>query len=206
VTSTSGPLRRGRLSADPVEQFARWFAEAEADPRIVFAEAACLSTLGPGGTPEGRMVLLKHFDARGFVFYTNLESAKSRSLAGHPRAGLTFYWQPLARQVRLRGSVEPVSAAEADAYFATRLRQSRIGAWASDQSRELESRAVLEDRAKALEERFAGGGVPRPPFWSGFRIVAEAIEFWQEGEARLHDRFLYERASVGRWARRRLYP
>lgn len=206
MTSTSGPLRRGRLSADPVEQFARWFAEAEADPRIVFAEAACLSTLGPGATPEGRMVLLKHFDARGFVFYTNLESAKSRSLARHPRAGLTFHWQPLARQVRLRGSAEPVSAAEADAYFATRPRRSRIGAWASDQSRELESRAVLEDRARALDERFAAAAVPRPPFWSGFRIVAEAIEFWQEGEARLHDRFLYERGPAGRWARRRLYP
>lgn len=206
MTSAPGPLRRGRLPADPVEQFARWFAEAEADPRIVFAEAACLSTLGPGGTPEGRMVLLKRFDARGFVFYTNLGSAKSRSLAERPRAGLTFYWQPPARQVCLRGPVEPVSGAEADAYFATRPRRSRIGAWASEQSRELESRALLEERAKALEERFAGGCVPRPPFWSGFRIVAEAIEFWQEGEARLHDRFLYERGAEGRWERRRLYP
>ncbi len=206
MAHTAGSLRRGDLSPDPVEQFARWFAEAEADPRIVFAEAVCLSTLGPGGTPEGRMVLLKHFDARGFVFYTNLESAKSRSLAERPRAGMTFYWQPPGRQVRVRGPVEPVSAAEADAYFATRPRQSRIGAWASDQSRELESRAALEDRVRALETRFADGEVSRPPRWSGFRIVPDAIEFWQEGEARLHDRFLYERDGAGGWERRRLYP
>ncbi len=206
MTFTGKHLRRGGLAPDPVVQFARWFADAEADPRIVFAEAACLSTLGPGDTPEGRMVLLKRFDARGFAFYTNLESAKSRSLGRHPRAGLSFYWQPLGRQVRLRGPVEPVSAAEADAYFASRPRRSRIGAWASDQSRELESRAALEDRVKALEARFAGGEVPRPPHWSGFRVVPDAFEFWQEGEARLHDRFLYERDGPEGWSRRRLYP
>ena len=203
---TGKSLRRGDLSPHPVEQFARWFAEAKADPRIVFAEAVCLSTLGPDRTPEGRMVLLKHFDARGFAFYTNLESAKSRSLNAHPRAGLTFYWQPLGRQVRLRGPVEPVSAAEADAYYASRPRESRIGAWASDQSRELGNRAALEERVRALEDRFADREVPRPPHWSGFRIVPGAIEFWQEGEARLHDRFLYERDGAGGWARRRLYP
>ena len=199
-------MARRDLAHDPVEQFGRWFAEAEAEPRIVFAEAVCLSTLGPNGTPEGRMVLLKHFDERGFVFYTNLESSKGRWLAAHPRAGMTFYWQPLGRQVRIRGAVEPVSAEEADAYFATRPRQSRIGAWASDQSRDLEHRAVLEDRLHALEERFADGDVPRPPHWSGFRIVPEAIEFWQEGRFRLHDRFVYERDAARRWARRRLYP
>ena len=206
MSFTGRSLRRGDLAPDPVEQFARWFAEAEADPAIVFAEAVCLSTLGPGGTPEGRMVLLKHFDARGFVFYTNLESAKSHSLDEHPRAGMTFHWQPLGRQVRLRGPVETVSAAAADAYFASRPRRSRIGAWASDQSRELESRAALEDRVKGLEERFAGGDVPRPPHWSGFRIVPDAVEFWQEGGARLHDRFLYVHDGAGGWVRRRLYP
>ena len=203
---TGKSLRRGDLSPDPVEQFARWFAEAAADPRIVFAEAVCLSTLGPGGTPEGRMVLLKHFDGRGFVFYTNLESSKSHSLAAHPRAGMTFHWQPPGRQIRIRGPVEPVSAAEADAYFASRPHGSRIGAWASEQSRELQSRAVLEDRVRELEQRFAGGEVPRPPHWSGFRIVPEAIEFWQEGAARLHDRFLYVRDGTGGWGLRRLYP
>lgn len=194
------------LASDPLEEFARWFAAAEAEPGIVFAEAVCLSTLGPEDTPEGRMVLLKHFDACGFVFYTNLDSHKGRALAAHPRAGLTFYWQPLGRQVRIRGPVEPVSPGEADAYFASRPRESRIGAWASDQSRGLESRAALERRAAELEVRFAGGDVPRPPNWSGFRIVPEAIEFWQEGSARLHDRFIYERDEAGGWARRRLYP
>lgn len=206
MSSTSASLGRGDLSPDPVEQFGRWFAEAEADSRIVFAEAVCLSTLGPGDTPEGRMVLLKDFDERGFVFYTNLESAKSRSLDGHARAGMTFYWQPLGRQVRVRGAVEVVSAAEADAYFASRPRGSRLGAWASDQSRVLDSRAALEDRLAAVEARFAGGEVPRPPYWSGYRIVPDAIEFWQEGASRLHDRFEYRRGGAGRWEMRRLYP
>ena len=206
MSSTSTSLQRGDLSPDPVEQFGRWFAEAEADPRIVFAEAVCLSTLGSGDTPEGRMVLLKHFDAHGFVFYTNLESTKSRSLAAHPRAGMTFYWQPLGRQVRVRGAVEAASAAEADAYFASRPRGSQLGAWASDQSRVLESRAALEARLAALEARYAGGEVPRPPHWSGFRIVPDAIELWQEGEARLHDRFLYRSVGAGKWEMRRLYP
>ena len=199
-------LTRGDLSPDPIEQFGRWFEDAAADPRIVFAEAVCLSTLGPGETPEARMVLLKDFDDRGFVFYTNFESEKARSIVAHPRAGMTFYWQLLARQVRIRGAVEEVSPDEADAYFASRPRESRIGAWASDQSRELESRAALEARVAALEERYAGREVPRPPHWSGFRIVPEAIEFWQEGQARLHDRFAYERDDAGRWIRRRLYP
>ena len=199
-------LTRGDLSPDPIEQFGRWFADAAADPRIVFAEAVCLSTLGPGETPEARMVLMKDFDHRGFVFYTNFESDKARSIIAHPRAGMTFYWQPLARQVRIRGAVEKVLPDEADAYFASRPRGSSIGAWASDQSRELESGAALKARVAALEERFAGREVPRPPHWSGFRIVPEAIEFWQEGQARLHDRFAYRRDDTGRWIRRRLYP
>ncbi len=209
-------LHRRDLAADPIDQFARWFAEAAAHPGIVFAEAVCLSTLGPNRTPEGRMVLLKGFDERGFVFYTNLESGKGRALAAHSRAGMTFYWQPLDRQVRVRGAVEPVSRDEADAYFATRPRGSRLGAWASDQSRELESRAALEARLRAAEERFAGGDVPRPPHWSGYRIVPDQVEFWQEGASRLHDRFVYERVAANgggyergqraAWRLRRLHP
>ena len=206
MSSVGTSLKRGDLLPDPFEQFGRWFAEAEADSRIVFAEAVCLSTLGPGDTPEGRMVLLKHFDEGGFVFYTNLESAKARSLEAHPRAGLTFYWQPLGRQVRVRGAVEAVSVAEADAYFASRPRGSRLGAWASDQSRVLDSRVALEARLAAMEARFAGGEVPRPPNWSGYRIAPDAIEFWQEGPARLHDRFEYRRGGAGGWEVRRLYP
>ena len=198
-------LRRRDLARDPIEQFGRWFVEAEADERIVFAEAVCLSTLGADATPEGRMVLLKDFDVRGFVFYTNLGSAKGSALCTHTRAGMTFYWQPLDRQVRIRGAVERVAEAEADAYFANRPRQSRIGAWASEQSRTLDCRRTLEERVQELEERFRDREVPRPPHWSGFRIVPEAIEFWQEGPARLHDRFLYERREDA-WERRRLYP
>lgn len=206
MSFTSAFLTRDNLAPDPVEQFGRWFAEAEADPRIVFAEAVCLSTLGPGGTPEGRMVLLKHCDEHGFVFYTNLESAKSHSLNAHPRAGMTFYWQPLGRQVRVRGEVETVSEAEADDYFGSRPRGSQLGAWASDQSRVLASRAALEARLAAVEARHAGGEVPRPPHWSGYRIVPDAIEFWQEGPSRLHDRFEYRRGDAGEWELRRLYP
>ena len=200
------PLRRRDLTDDPVRQFALWFDDAEAHPLISHPEAACLSTLGPEATPEGRMVLLKSFDARGFAFYTNLGSVKARSLAEHPRAGLTLYWEPLGRQVRLRGPVAPVSSADADAYFATRPRASRIGAWASEQSRELDGRAGLERRVEEAERRFEGAGVPRPPRWSGFRLEPEAVEFWREGPARLHDRFLYLRGDGGEWAIRRLYP
>ena len=199
-------LVRRELSPDPIVEFARWFAEAEAEDAIVFAEAVCLSTLGADATPEGRMVLMKGFDKRGFVFYTNLGSAKAASLASHPRAGMTFYWQPLGRQVRIRGAVEPVSSEEADAYFASRPRGSRIGAWASDQSTVLGSRAVLEERVRSLEERFAGRAIPRPPQWSGYRLVPDAVEFWQEGRSRLHDRLAYERDGDGGWTLRRLYP
>ncbi|MGI9628689.1 MAG: pyridoxamine 5'-phosphate oxidase [Longimicrobiales bacterium] len=199
------PLRASGLNPDPIEQFRGWFAEAEAHEDIPFAEATCLSTLGPEQTPEGRMVLLKGCDARGFVFFTNVRSNKGRSLRAHPKAGMTFHWAPLGRQVRIRGRVQKVSAEEADAYFASRPRGSQIGAWASNQSRVLESREGLERRVEELTEQYEGDEVPRPPHWSGFRIVPDEIEFWQEGEFRLHDRFVFRR-SGGTWNSVRLSP
>lgn len=194
------------LSSDPIDQFRTWFEEARRHPEIAFPETACLSTLGPDQTPEGRMVLVKGFDHRGFAFFTNLESHKARSLREHPRAGLTFHWIPLGRQIRLRGPVEPVADAEADAYFATRPRGSQLGAWASDQSRELESREALEARVRDVEGRFEGLDVARPPHWSGFRIVPVTLEFWQEGAFRLHDRFVFRRDGEGWAPPARLFP
>lgn len=203
-------LSAAELLDDPVEQFQRWFAEAQADPGVVLAEAACLSTLGPNRTPEGRIVLVRDFDSRGFVFYTNLQSNKARALDRHAKAGLTFHWQPLngqGRQVRVCGAVSRVSSEEADAYYAGRPQGSRIGAWASRQSRPIESRRALEAAVAAREQEFGDGPVPRPPHWSGFRVQPQAVEFWQEGPFRLHDRFAYERlADDAGWVRRRLSP
>jgi pyridoxamine 5'-phosphate oxidase len=164
-----------------------------------------LATVDPDGRPSARYVLLKAFDARGFVFYTNLESRKARALAANPFAALCFYWAPIGKQVRIEGAVEPVTAAESDAYFATRPRESRIGAWASAQSAALESRSALERRVADAEARFAGGDVPRPPFWAGCRIVPHAIEFWTRDPARLHVRERYER-DAGGWTRTLLFP
>jgi pyridoxamine 5'-phosphate oxidase len=189
--------------AEPMAPFARWFAEARASETD--ADAMILATATSSGVPAARAVLVKSFDARGFVFYTNLESRKSAELAGNPYAALCFLWKARRRQVRIEGRVEPVPAAEADAYFASRPRDSRIGAWASDQSRPLASRAVLERRVEEVARRFGAGEVPRPPFWSGFRVVPQRIEFWQERASRLHDRWLFVREG-GQWGRERLFP
>ena len=194
------------MLANPFDQFDAWFREAQSHPEIAFAETACLSTLGPDQTPEGRMVLLKGVDSGGFVFYTNLGSAKAEALRAHPKAGMTFHWIPMGRQVRVRGLVESVTAEEADAYFATRPRGSQIGAWASDQSRELESRDTLEARVEEAHLRFQGSDVPRPPHWSGFRILPVAVEFWQEGAFRLHDRFSFRKGPDGWEGPKRLFP
>jgi pyridoxamine 5'-phosphate oxidase len=187
---------------DPIALFATLFERASHDSPE--PDAMVLSTVDPDGRPSARYVLLKGFDARGFVFFTNLESRKARALAQHPQAALTFYWPPQT-QVRIEGVVEPVTDAEADAYFATRPRGSQIGAWASDQSAPLASRAQLDQRIQDIEARFAGTVVTRPPFWSGYRVAASSMEFWTRDLSRLHERVLFERAG-GLWTRSLLFP
>ncbi|MGA8320951.1 MAG: pyridoxamine 5'-phosphate oxidase [Xanthobacteraceae bacterium] len=203
VWSTSGDFTE---ASEPLRLFAAWFAEAtRSEP--VNPDAMTLSTVDAAGMPDGRLVLMKGFDECGFVFYTNLDSIKSRELAAAPKAALTFYWKSLERQVRLRGGVEAVSKEEADAYFATRSRMAQIGAWASKQSSPLESRLAFEKAIAIQTAKFAVGTVPRPPNWSGYRVVPIQIEFWQERPFRLHDRIVFQRASLNApWTKTRLYP
>lgn len=191
--------------ADPLALFAAWLAEAaEHEPND--PNAVALATADASGAPSVRMVLLKGFDPAGFVFYTNLESRKGGQLAANPRAALCFHWKSLRRQVRVEGPVSPVSAAEADAYYASRPRGSRIGAWASRQSRPLSGRDELERAVAEAEARFPGDEVPRPPFWSGFRVAPERVEFWAERPFRLHDRIVFLRGGAGGWTAERQYP
>jgi pyridoxamine 5'-phosphate oxidase len=192
--------------SDPLALFGEWYEEAaKSEPND--PSAMSLATVGPDGTPAVRMVLLKDFDPSGFVFYTNTESRKSLHLLAHAKAALLFHWKSLRRQVRLEGLVSPTMPEEADAYFATRARGSQIGAWASDQSRPLESRFALEKRVAEVTARYIIGKVPRPPHWSGFRLKPLLIEFWQDGAFRLHDRLEYRRAAPGEpWTTRTLYP
>ena len=201
------PLMPEELALDPLEQFDRWFEVARARSGYAMPEAACLSTVDEEGYPDARIVLLKAREPAGFVFYTNLRSAKARALKERPRAALTFYWESLARQVRVQGDVERVSDAEGDAYFATRERGSQIGAWASEQSSTLVSREALLARAAELIALHEGADVPRPPHWGGLRIVPRRVEFWQGMPDRLHDRFVYRRSGPGtRWRIERLAP
>ena len=195
-----------REMADPLALFTEWYAEAEkTEPNDPTAMA--LATVGPEGTPSLRMVLLKGFDAQGFVFYTNHDSRKGLHLTAHPKAALLFHWKSLRRQVRMEGPVSETTAQEADAYFDTRPRGSQTGAWASDQSRPLESRFALEKRVAEFGARHLVGKVPRPPHWSGFRLQPLLIEFWQDQPFRLHDRLEYSRASASApWSTRTLYP
>ncbi len=191
---------------DPFALFDLWLAEAaQSEPND--PNAMALATVDAAGCPSLRMVLLKGADSHGFVFYTNLESRKGQQLAGNRNAALLFHWKSLRRQVRVEGPATPVDLAEADAYFASRPRASRIGAWASDQSRPLENRFALEKRVAQMTARFGAGPVPRPPHWSGFRVTPLRIEFWRDGAFRLHDRFVFSRPdAVARWSKERLYP
>jgi pyridoxamine 5'-phosphate oxidase len=191
-------------AADPFQHFATWFAEAAtSEPND--ANAMTLATCTPDGAPSARMVLLKGQDARGFVFYTNRLSRKGQDLAANPRAALLFHWKSRRRQVRIEGSVEAATEAEADAYFATRGRDSRLGAWASLQSRPLTGREELERRFHEAAARYRETAVPRPPHWSGYRLLPTYFEFWLDMPHRLHDRTIYT-AHAGGWARGKLFP
>ena len=193
------------MAADPHALFEEWLAEARlAEPDL--PEAVALATADAAGAPSLRMVLLKGHDDRGFVFYTNSRSRKGAELAANPQAALLFYWKSLRRQVRIEGRVEPVTDAEADAYFATRARESQLGAWASDQSQPMPRRADFEGRYQALAEQYRDADVPRPPHWWGYRVAPERIEFWTDRAHRLHDRRLFVRDAAGAWTESLLYP
>ncbi|MDG2200622.1 MAG: pyridoxamine 5'-phosphate oxidase [Phycisphaerales bacterium] len=191
---------------DPVSACEQWFAEAGEQSGLPNPNAMALSTVSADGRPSIRMILLKGFDARGAVFYTNSESRKGIDLAACPRAALLFHWDSMERQIRIEGAVTRVSDEEADAYFASRRRESRIGAWASAQSRPCASREELDAAYDEQAKRFEGGDVPRPPHWFGYRIALEHIEFWQGGDARLHDRVVYDRGDGGSWTIQRQWP
>lgn len=193
------------MNDDPFALFGEWYRDAQRHEKIADASAMALATADAAGRPAVRMVLLKGWDARGFVFYTNLQSPKAQDLAVNPRAELCFHWAPLTRQVRVHGAVEPTTPEEADAYFATRPRLSQLGAWASAQSTPLPHRLALQTAVAAATMRFGVGVVPRPPHWSGYRVVPESIEFWTERPFRHHDRQRFTRGADG-WTAQGLFP
>lgn len=194
-----------RLATDPFARFGEWMAEAEASEPCD-ANAMIVATATPDGRPSARAILLKGVDDRGFVFYTNKESRKADELSANPQVFLLFHWKSLRRQVRIEGSVEDVTDAEADAYFASRPRISRLGAWASRQSRPLDARTTLERRLAEYEAEYPGEDIPRPPYWSGYRVLPQRFEFWQDMPFRLHDRTIYSRDAQGGWSASKLFP
>lgn len=197
-------LVEGNVDPDPFRQFEKWLKRAEGVVRRL-PNAMALATSTPDGEPSARMVLLKGFDGQGFVFYTNYESQKAEELAENPRASLLFYWSELGRQIRITGTVARVSRQESEAYFDTRPLDSQLGAWASRQSEVISGRKVLEDRVKDLAREYEGRAVPAPPFWGGYRLAPDSIEFWQEREGRLHDRLRYCKTAES-WVLERLSP
>jgi pyridoxamine 5'-phosphate oxidase len=201
---TRAGLTESAADPDPIVQFRRWFDEVLAAD-LHEPNAMTLATATPEGRPSARIVLLKGFDERGFVFYTNYEGRKGEELEANPRCALVFYWGELERQVRVEGSASRVPEGESDEYFGSRPRGSRLGAWASEQSRPVDGRDVLEERLRDLEAEYEGREVPRPPFWGGYRVEPYSIEFWQGRENRMHDRLVYRR-SGGSWRRERLQP
>jgi pyridoxamine 5'-phosphate oxidase len=201
---TRSGLSESDALPDPINQFRHWFDEALA-ANLHEPNAMTLATATPDGRPSARIVLLKGYDGRGFVFYTNYEGRKARDLEANPNCALVFYWGELERQVRIEGRGVQVSDKESDAYFASRPRGSRLGAWVSEQSRPVEDRSKLEERLKELEEEYEGREIPRPPFWGGYRVEPEGVEFWQGRENRLHDRLLYTRCAE-EWVIERLQP
>lgn len=200
-----GELRREDLKPDPIDQFTVWFEEA-CQAGLLEPNAASLATAGPDGVPSLRTVLIKQFDARGFVFYTNLESRKAREIAANPHVALLFLWPALERQVVIDGTAERLSTAEVVAYFVKRPFASQVAAWASPQSRVLTSRKLLEMKWEEMKRKFAEGRVPLPSFWGGYRVSPQTIEFWQGRPSRLHDRFQYARQPDGTWLIERLAP
>ena len=197
-------LNETEVAADPITQFQRWFDDA-VQAEVDEPNGMTLSTVDPTGQPTARVVLLKVVDQRGLAFFTNLDSRKGRHLAANPKAALAFWWPPLARQVQFEGVIQHVAAGEADRYYASRPRGSRIGAWASPQSQVIESRAVLEAAEQEFTQKFADGEVPRPPNWGGYRLTPTRVEFWQGRSKRLHDRICYRQVE-GRWRIERLAP